>query len=97
MKTTVKIRVDDQVYNYLKEKNASIEKIVQIFVNQLNYYLNEKLSIYEYLRGIKDSEVFYAIADELQRIEEEIEKKEEMEKYNEENNSTDQRAHMENL
>jgi len=72
----VKIRIDDDVYRYLDDNGADINKIMQIFANQLNYYLNDQLSVYAYLREIKTSEVFYAIAERL-KIEEEAVKDEE--------------------
>lgn len=65
----VKIRIDDDVYKYLDRNGADINKIMQIFANQLNYYLNERLSVYTYLREIRTSEVFYAIAEEIERLE----------------------------
>lgn len=70
MEKKVRIRIDDSVYQYLEENGADLQKIMQLFANQLNYYLNEQINIYRYIRDIETSHVFYRIAEELREAEE---------------------------
>ena len=46
MEVKVTLRVDDELYRFFMENDVDLDRVMQLFMNQMNYYFRETMSIY---------------------------------------------------
>lgn len=62
MLVDVKLRVDDGLYRFFVENNVDIGRVMQLFLNQMNYYFRESMSVYDLIDEVRVEEVLRRMA-----------------------------------
>lgn len=60
MLVDVKLRVDDGLYRFLRI--MWILRVMQLFLNQMNYYFRESMSVYDLIDEVRVEEVLRRMA-----------------------------------
>jgi len=83
LEVKVTLRVDDELYRFFMENDVDLDRVMQLFMNQMNYYFRETMSIYSLMRQVPVGEVLRRMASEYD--EDERKSKEKLREYHEKN------------
>jgi len=62
---TIKVRVDDEVYEYFAGQGVDWDRFFQYYMNQVNYFFRQG-GVYENMRNVDAAEVWRRMADEYE-------------------------------
>lgn len=57
MEVKVTLRVDDELYKFFMENDVDLDRVMQLFMNQMNYYFRESMSVYDLIDEVRVEEV----------------------------------------
>lgn len=62
MEVKVTLRVDDELYRFFMENDVDLDRVMQLFMNQMNYYFRESMSVYDLIDEVRVEEVLRRMA-----------------------------------
>lgn len=71
MEVKVTLRVDDELYKFFMENDVDLDRVMQLFMNQMNYCFREAIGTYGLLKEVDLEEALRRMSIEARAMNEE--------------------------